>query len=91
MNDEKVKPFFDLALGKRPEFEMFNIKGDPFCLNNLIGNVDFSEMEKELKSALLEELKKSEDPRIVGPDKEVFDSYIRYSSMREFPKPEGVE
>ncbi|NQU54421.1 MAG: sulfatase [Bacteroidetes bacterium] len=91
MNDEKVKPFFDLAHGKRPEFEFFNIKDDPFCLNNLIGNADFAEIEKKMKTVLLEELKKSEDPRIVGPDKEVFDSYIRYSPMREFPKPEGVE
>ena len=44
-----------------------------------------------MKQALLDELKKSEDPRIVGPDPEVFDSYLRYSPMRYFPKPEGVE
>lgn len=91
MNNEKVRSFFDLALAKRPEFEMFNIKNDPFCLNNLAGNTDFADVEKEMISVLLEELKKSEDPRIVGPDKEVFDSYIRYSPMREFPKPEGIE
>jgi len=24
----------------------------------------------------------------VGPNKEVFDSYLRYSPMREFPPPE---
>lgn len=87
-DDEKVKPFFELAHNKRPEFEMFNVKEDPFCLNNLIGKVAFAQIETELKSALVEELKKSEDPRVVGPDKEVFDSYIRYSPMREFPKPE---
>jgi uncharacterized sulfatase len=91
MNDENIRPFFDLAHAKRPEFEMFNIKDDPFCLHNLIGNSDYLQIEMELKTALLNELKKSEDPRIVGPDTEVFDSYIRYSPMREFPKPEGVE
>ena len=91
MDDENVRPFFDLAHAKRPEFEFFNIQDDPFCLNNLIGNTDYAEIEKEMKAVLLEELKKSEDPRIVGPDKEVFDSYIRYSPMREFPKPEGEE
>ena len=89
--DENIKPFFDLAHAKRPEFEMFNVKEDPFCLNNLIGNTDFTEIEKEMKAVLLEELKKSEDPRIVGPDKAIFDSYIRYSPMREFPKSEGVK
>ena len=91
MNDEKIRPFFDLAHAKRPEFELFNVKEDPFCLHNLIGDSEYANIEMELKSALINELKKSEDPRIVGPDTEVFDSYIRYSPMREFPKPVGVE
>ncbi len=87
--DEYVNPFFDLAHAKRPEFELFDIQNDSYCLNNLIGKSDFSEVEKEMKSVLLEELKKSEDPRVVGSDKEIFDSYIRYSRLREFPKPEN--
>lgn len=90
-NDGNIRPFFDWAHAKRPEYEFFNVKEDPFCLNNLAGNPDFSEIEKEMKKALLDELIKSEDPRITGSDKEVFDSYIRYSPIREFPKPEGME
>ncbi len=86
--DENVKPFFDLAHAKRPEFELFDIQNDSYCLNNLIGNLDYSRIEKEMKSVLLNELKKSKDPRVVGPDKEIFDSYIRYSRIRKFPKPE---
>ena len=76
-------------MDKHPEFELFAIKSDPFCLENLIGNLDYTGIETEMKTALLDELKKSEDPRIVGPNKEIFDSYIRYSPMREFPAPEG--
>lgn len=90
MDDEKVKPYFHLAHDKRSEFEMFNIKDDPYCLENLTRNDAFADIEAEMKSALLEELKKSKDPRVVGPDKEIFDSYIRYSPMREFPAPEGL-
>ncbi|MEN8116202.1 MAG: sulfatase [Bacteroidota bacterium] len=90
MNDKKIKPFFDMAHSKRPEFELFNVKEDPFCLNSLIGNNDYSNIKNELKQALFDELKKSEDPRVTGPDPEVFDSYIRYSKMRDFPNPEGV-
>jgi len=90
-NDPEVELFFELSVAKRPEFEMFDVKKDPFCLVNLIGNPEFENVENELKQALLDELKRSEDPRIVGPDKEVFDSYLRYSPMRYFPKPEGVE
>jgi N-sulfoglucosamine sulfohydrolase len=86
--DETVRPYFDRAHAKLPEFELFDVKDDPYNLNNLAGNTEYASVEQELKQALLAELKKSEDPRVVGPDKEVFDSYIRYSPMREFPKPE---
>jgi uncharacterized sulfatase len=85
--DEAIRPFFDLAIAFRPEFELFDTQNDPCCLQNLSGDPEFKEVEKEMKNILLEELKKSEDPRIVGPDKEVFDSYLRYSPMREFPDP----
>ena len=91
MNENIIKPFFDLAHAKRPEFEFFNIKDDPFCLNNISGKEEFAETETEMKSALMEELKNSEDPRVVGPDKEIFDWYIRYSPIREFPKPERLD
>jgi uncharacterized sulfatase len=91
MNENIIKPFFDLSHAKRPEFEFFNIKDDPFCLNNISGKEEFAETETEMKSALMEELKNSEDPRVVGPDKEIFDSYVRYSPIREFPKPERLD
>ena len=90
-NDPEIKPYFDWAVAKRPEVEFFNVKNDPYCLTNLDGNPDYADVEKEMKEALMKELKKSKDPRVVGPDKEIFDSYLRYSPMREFPKPEGVE
>lgn len=87
MDKPGVRPYFDLAHGKRPEFELFNIKTDPYCLHNLAGKPGFSAVETEMKNILLDELTKTGDPRIVGPDKEIFDSYKRYSPMREFPDP----
>ncbi len=87
-NDKSIKPYFDWAVAKRPEVEFFDIKADPYCLNNIAGDEHYANVEKEMKKALMDELKKSKDPRVVGPDKDVFDSYIRYSPIREFPKPE---
>lgn len=84
--NDSIKKYIELAVAKRPEFELFNIKDDPFCLKNLIGIEKYANVENEMKAVLLLELKKSKDPRVVGPDKEVFDSYIRYSPMREFPE-----
>lgn len=84
---DEIEPYFELAVAKRPEYELFIVTEDPSCLKNLSGQSAFSIIEKELKKELLEELKKTNDPRIVGPDREVFDSYKRYSPMRKFPKP----
>jgi uncharacterized sulfatase len=83
--NENIKQFFDYSLSKRPDFELFDVHKDPFCLKNLAGKQEYSKVENEMYKALSGELKKSEDPRIVGPDREVFDSYLRYSPMREFP------
>jgi uncharacterized sulfatase len=86
--DVGIKTFFDLAHNKRPEFELFDIKKDPYNLTNLSGIIEFKTVEEELKQKLRAELEESKDPRITGTDKEVFDSYIRYSPIREFPAPE---
>lgn len=85
--NEVIRPYFDLAHGKRPEVELYDVKKDPFCLNNLSGKQEFKDIENELKKELMKELKRSEDPRVVGPDTEIFDSYKRYSHIRKFPKP----
>jgi uncharacterized sulfatase len=84
-----IKPFFNLAVAKRPEFEFYHVASDPFCLENLSGDPDYFVIEQEMKHALLNELEESKDPRVVGPDKEVFDSYKRYSPMRYFPDPDN--
>lgn len=89
-DDESIKSFFDLSVAKRPEFEFYNVNSDPYCLENLSGNPNYFVIEQEMKHALMQELKISGDPRVVGPDKEVFDSYKRYSPIRYFPDPDSV-
>ncbi len=91
LKQDDTKRYFTLAHGKRPEYELYNVTRDPFCLENLSGVLAFRAVENELKEALLKELKRSNDPRITGPDTEIFDRYKRYSRMRKFPKPEQVE
>jgi len=88
--DDFILPYFDLAVEKRPEYELYNVQKDPSCLKNLSGTPSFNTIEEALKTELMSELKKSNDPRIVGPNTEIFDSYKRYSPMRKFPKPEKV-
>jgi N-sulfoglucosamine sulfohydrolase len=88
MEKKEVGPYFEMSFGKRPEYELYDLKKDPFCMENVSGEEQYLEIESELKTVLLEELKKTKDPRVTGPDPEVFDSYLRYSRMREFPAPE---
>ncbi len=88
---EEVRSYFHMAHDKRPEYELFDVRNDPENLNNLAGDSRFETVENEMKEILMEELEKSGDPRVTGPDKEIFDSYPRYSPMREFPKPDGSE
>ncbi len=85
--DQSVGYFFHKAVSHRPEYELFEVKNDPYCLENLAGIPEYKEVEEEMKHVLFEELKNSKDPRFVGPDKEIFDSYPRFSPMREFPDP----
>ncbi|MEC3907025.1 sulfatase [Tamlana sp. 2201CG12-4] len=89
--DPEVAEYFKLAHGKRAEIELYHVTDDPYCLNNLAGISKYAPIEKNLKNKLMAELQRSKDPRVVGPDKEVFDSYIRYSPMRDFSKPEYVK
>jgi N-sulfoglucosamine sulfohydrolase len=85
--DENVRPYFDAAFAKIPAFLFYDVKNDPYCLNNLADNPDFHPLKEEMKDILMKELEKSGDSRMVGSDPEVFDSYPRYSPMREFPEP----
>ena len=90
-NNPEIHPFFKLAYTKRPEFELYNVNSDPYCLNNLSGKPEYKEIEHEMKTELMKELKKSADPRVTGPEKEIFDTYVRYSPTRDFPKPDWQE
>lgn len=85
--DEEIKPYLDLAVNKRPEFELYAIQTDPYCMENLAGRSKFTVVEATLKKALISELKRTKDPRVVGPNTEIFESYKRYSPIRKFPKP----
>lgn len=85
--DKKIRYFFDIAFGKRTEFELYDVVSDPSCLNNLYDNENFKQVGQQMKTELKEELVRSRDPRVTGSDPEIFESYIRYSPIREFPKP----
>ena len=82
-NQKKEKLIFHQAFDKRPEEELYNIKIDPGCMNNLAGKAEFDSIKRELKTKLKQKLTQQQDPRMLG-NGDIFESYPRYSRMRKF-------
>jgi uncharacterized sulfatase len=55
---------YKLSFGKRPEFELYNVKTDSFQLYNLAYNPEYSNVFESLKSSLFTYLKERKDPRM---------------------------
>ncbi|UGU17435.1 sulfatase [Sinomicrobium kalidii] len=89
-NDSEIRPFFEMAVGKRPAEELYDIKNDPYCLVNLAGEQNFEEELLEHRRALGSYLMQTNDPRVTG-NGDIYETYIRYSFMRKFPKPDWLQ
>ena len=75
--DEKVKPFFTMGFEKRPAEELYEVKADPFNLNNLAQSVQHRAIRQNLKAKLNKWMQKTNDPRRNGGGDEI-DRYPTY-------------
>lgn len=66
--------YWQLCYGHRPAEELFDVVSDPDCVKNLAADPAYQEIAGKLKDKLFAELKKQEDPRILGGG-DVFDNY----------------
>ena len=67
--------YWELSFGKRTEHEeLYNITDDPDCMNNLARNVEFSNLKRDLKSQMEQDLNDQQDPRMFG-NGAVFENY----------------
>ena len=76
-SDAKVKRLFELAFGKRPAEELYDLRKDPGQLDNVAGKAEYAAVLKRLGKELTAELKATGDPRILGKG-DVFDKYPYY-------------
>lgn len=58
------RKFYDLAFGKRPAEELYDVRKDPDMMNNLAGNTDFATTKSGLAERLMKELTRAKDPRV---------------------------
>src|SRR4051812_2818908 len=66
--------FYDLSLGKRLPDELYDLKLDPECVNNLANDLARATVVENLRYQMMDLLRKDEDPRALGHE-EVFDTY----------------
>ncbi|MNJ95464.1 Choline-sulfatase [compost metagenome] len=86
-NDPKVKPFFELAMGKRPAEELFDINKDPDQLHNLAADPAYAKIKTKLGAQMHDYLVKTQDPRETGGDTKVWDTADYFSEVDKKPKP----
>ena len=72
---------FDLAVGRRPAEELFDIRKDPACMENLAGSTEYAPVRDELRERLMTLLRDQGDPRVLGTG-DIFESYPRMGAMR---------
>lgn len=73
--------WYDLAFGKRPEFELYRVADDPECLHNLADDPAHSEQRATLHQRLDSMLRAEGDPRALG-QAAVFDTYQYLGNRR---------
>jgi N-sulfoglucosamine sulfohydrolase len=85
-HDPAVARFLHLAVDKRPAEELYDIRRDPGCLENLAADPDHAAVAARLRERLMDYLKETGDPRVTG-NGDVWETYPRYSPLRWFPTP----
>jgi hypothetical protein len=66
--------YWELCFGKRPAEELFDLSTDPDCVTNLAADPALEARKTALRDRLFAELKRQNDPRILGQG-DVFDNY----------------
>src|SRR5690606_21396996 len=70
----QYQDLWQLAFGKKPSEELYQIDLDPFSMNNLADDPDYNDIKKDLESLMEKELKVQKDPRMFGKGS-IFDEY----------------
>ena len=69
-----IKNLYELAFGKRPQEELYDLKNDPGQLANVAGDPRYAQARTALSKLLETHLRATRDPRILG-DVRQFDQW----------------
>ena len=79
---DEFPELFANAFLKRGEEQLYDIMKDPECVHDLSQDSEYASIKDKLRALLDKNLVEQGDPRMSGS--EIFDSYPRYSTMRNF-------
>lgn len=65
-DDPGIGKYFEIAFGRRPEEELYDLRKDPHQMTNVAGAQAYSKAKEELSRRLLAELNETGDPRVLG-------------------------
>jgi N-sulfoglucosamine sulfohydrolase len=64
--DDLHRRLYDLAFAKRPAEELYDCRNDPGQMVNLAGDPDYAKVREALSGQLMEQLRLTGDPRVIG-------------------------
>jgi N-sulfoglucosamine sulfohydrolase len=73
--DGRDTRFWELAFGRRPAEELYDLQQDPYCLANLAQGLQHRPRLERLRQQMERELRGQEDPRMFGRGF-LFDNYV---------------
>lgn len=80
-DDPAFTRFFHLATDKRGPEELYDLRTDPDCLNNLADNTDYAATRGQLRGRVDEWMKTTADPRATDPHDARWDHYEYYGDQ----------
>jgi arylsulfatase A-like enzyme len=82
LDDNVLGRFFQLACGKRPHEELYDVRQDPYELTNLADRPEYAQTKRTLTKSLDEWMRTTNDPRASATD----DRWDRYPYFGSEPK-----
>ncbi|MFC2125449.1 sulfatase [Bacteroidota bacterium] len=86
-DEPEIDFYHQLATARRSSEELYDIVNDPGCIKNLADHSEFREVLLDLRTKFESYLVETGDPRMTG-DGDVYETYPRYSPIRDFSVPE---
>ena len=88
--DLDVEPLYQLAFGKRPREELYDLRHDPDYMYNRAADEAYERVRLGLEARLLAVLREQADPRLVGPQPCQYEAEAWYEGGMGWLEPENV-